>query len=110
MIGINGNGNEVAYTIVKQVREKLALLTIKNTEPKTTRFFLHYFLVSVEPTSISSIHLENPLRFSCLLPEPFVIMLIGIKFLLPLITSVISSVLCHASSGNSIMNLLFWVL
>lgn len=101
---------KVANTIVKQIIEKLALLTTeKNTGPKTTRFlflklFVHCFLVSVESTTNSSPHLENSLQFSYPFPESFVIMLIGIKFLLFLITSVSSSVLCHAS-GNSITTL-----
>ena len=104
---------KVAYTIVKQIIEKLALLTIKKHWTKNYKisifkaFFALYFLVSVESTSSSSAYLENSLQFS--FPEPFVIMLIGIKFLLFLITSVSSSVLRHAS-GNSIMTLLFCVL
>lgn len=106
---------KVAYTIVKQIIEKLALLTIKKHWTKNYKisifkaFFALYFLVSVESTSSSSAYLENSLQFPYPFPEPFVIMLIGIKFLLFLITSVSSSVLRHAS-GNSIMTLLFCVL
>lgn len=76
MIGINENGDEVAYTIVKQIIEKLALLTIKKHWTKNYKisifkaFFALYFLVSVESTSSSSAYLENSLQFSYPFPEP----------------------------------------